>query len=296
MDCRIHATAYRLATTFCRTRRRFAATCDGPSQVATARRTCTMARRSLRQPVVRRRRLVASCGSSSYVYDVPSQVAAARRTCTMARRSLRQPVVRVRCPVASCGSSSYVYDVSSQVATARRTSTMSRRKLRRLVVRRRRLVASCGSPSYVDDGPSQFAAARRTCTMARRKLRQPVVHGRWSVASCGSPSYVDDGRSQVSASTQTQTLSAWLFLYRTVLEREVNPLTKTSPLPRHTLWDRAPRRGTGIKPGASAPGWSPHPIPKSRRDAGSSTKKTTMIYTHVLNRDGRGVKSLVDLL
>jgi hypothetical protein len=72
MDCRIHTTAYRLATTFCRTRRRSAASCDGSSQVAAARRTRTMARRSLRQLVVRGRWLVAVCGSSSSPSQVPS--------------------------------------------------------------------------------------------------------------------------------------------------------------------------------------------------------------------------------
>src|SRR5215218_7982980 len=99
MDCRIHTTAYRLATTFCRTRRRFAASCDGPSyvydvpsQVATARRTPTMSRRRLRRLVVRERCLGASCDGASYMYDVP--FAAARRTCTMSRRRLRQLVVR----------------------------------------------------------------------------------------------------------------------------------------------------------------------------------------------------------
>src|SRR5215216_3132149 len=176
MDCRIHATAYCLAT-FCRKLRRAAASCDELPQVATARRR-------LRWPV-------ASCDGSSYVDDGSSQVAAARRTSTMARRKLRRLAVRVRCLVAGCDGPSYVDDVSSQVATARRTSTMARRKLRQLVVRGRWLVASCGSSSYVDDGssyvddgssyvddgPSQVAAARRTRTMARRKLRQTVVRG-----------------------------------------------------------------------------------------------------------------------
>src|SRR5215210_876499 len=118
-------------------RRRSAARGDGLPQVATARR-------SLRQPVVRGRWLVASCGSPSYADDGPSQVAAARRTWTMARRKLRQLVVRGRWPVAVYGSPSYADDVSSQVATARRTWMMARRRLRQAVVRGRWLVAVCG--------------------------------------------------------------------------------------------------------------------------------------------------------
>src|SRR5215216_194205 len=213
MDCRIHATAYCLAT-FCRKLRRAAASCDRSSQVA-------MARRKLRRLVVRGRWLVASCGSSSYVDDGSSQVATARCTCTMSRRRLRQPVVRRRWLVASCDGSSYVDDGPSQVAAARRTWTMARRQLRQLVVRGRRLVvcgrrlvvrgrwpvASCGSPSYADDGPSQVAADRRTRMMARRRLRQTVVRGRWLVASCGSSSYAGDGPSQVAAARRTWTMA-----------------------------------------------------------------------------------------
>ena len=94
-------------------------------------------------------------------------------------------------------------------------STTVWRKLRRLVVRVRCLVASCDGSLYVYDVPSQVATARRTCTMSRRKLRRPVVRVRRPVAG--------------------QCLD-------------------------------------------------------------SDPDATTMIYKHVLNRDGRGVKSLVDLL
>src|SRR5215208_6836916 len=108
---------------------------------------------------------------------------------------------------------------------------------------RRRFAASCDGSSYAYDVSSQVATARRTWTMSRRKLRRLVVRGRCLVASCGSSSYMDDGPSQVSASTQTQTLSALLFLYRTVLEREVQPPYKNISAPSsYSLGSSASKR------------------------------------------------------
>jgi hypothetical protein len=63
---------------------------------------------------------------------------------------------------------------------------------------------------------------------------------------------------KVSASTQTQALCALLFLHRTVLGHEVGALEG---------------------------------LVRARRSV-----QTTMIYTHVLNRGGRGVQSPIDRL
>ena len=86
---------------------------------------------------------------------------------------------------------------------------------------------------------------------------------------------------RVSASTQTQALCALLFLYRTVLSREVGDLEGLVRAKR--------RRATHLLQ-------SGYDIRTVQEVLGHQSVKTTMIYTHVLNRGGRGVKSPLDAL
>ena len=74
-------------------------------------------------------------------------------------------------------------------------------------------------------------------------------------------------KEKVSASTQNQALSALLFLYRHVIGRQVGDLGEV-------IRARKPTR---------------LPVVMAREEV-----KATMIYTHVLNRGGKGVKSPVD--
>src|SRR5215218_4320963 len=116
---------------------------------------------------------------------------------------------------------------------------MARRKLRQTVVRGRRLVAGCASSSYGDDGPSQVAVDRRTWTTARRRLRQIVV--RRKPGTLQDNGQADEDRCRGGpmwppwAGVCSCRIRGSLFLHRTILERELNPLS-TSPLPRHPLW------------------------------------------------------------
>lgn len=86
-------------------------------------------------------------------------------------------------------------------------------------------------------------------------------------------------KEKVSASTQNQALSALLFLYRHVLGREVGDWGQV-------VRSRKPKR---------------LPVVMTRYDIRTVQEllahkdvKATMIYTHVLNRGGQGVKSPVD--
>jgi site-specific recombinase XerD len=77
---------------------------------------------------------------------------------------------------------------------------------------------------------------------------------------------------KVAASTQNQAKSALLFLYREVLETELPWLDDVTQAKR------------------------PARLPMVQELLAHSDVKTTMIYTHVLNRGGRGVVSPMDRL
>jgi site-specific recombinase XerC len=85
----------------------------------------------------------------------------------------------------------------------------------------------------------------------------------------------------VAPSTQNQARSALMFLYRDVLQLELPWLqvvvAKHPAMPRAWGWQCA-------FPSAV---WSADPL-------GHADVSTTMIYTHVLNRGGRGVRSPLD--
>ena len=77
---------------------------------------------------------------------------------------------------------------------------------------------------------------------------------------------------KVSASTQNQALSAILFLYREVLKLEL-------PWLDNVVKAKRPQR---------------LPVVLTREEVQAVLAKTTMIYTHVLNKGGRGVVSPLD--
>ena len=77
---------------------------------------------------------------------------------------------------------------------------------------------------------------------------------------------------KVAASTQNQALSAILFLYREILKIDL-------PWLDNVVKAKRPQR---------------LPVVLTREDVQAVLAKTTMIYTHVLNKGGRGVVSPLD--
>jgi hypothetical protein len=83
----------------------------------------------------------------------------------------------------------------------------------------------------------------------------------------------------MSASTQSQALAAILFLYRAVLEIDL-------PWLEDVIRAKRPQRQPVVL--------SPRARIHSAKLLGHADLKTTKIYTHVLNKGGRGVRSPLD--
>ncbi len=155
--------------------------------------------------------------------------------------------------------------------------------------------------------------SRRTeqayCLWARRYLR---FHDMRHPADMGEReineflTYLAVGR-HVSSSTQTQALSALLFLYRHMLGREVGDLGGVirahSTLMQRSFREAVRRAGIPKQVGCHTLRHSfathllevGYDIRTIQELLGHKSVTTTMIYTHVLNRGGRGVRSPIDV-
>lgn len=119
-------------------------------------------------------------------------------------------------------------------------------------------------------------------------LRHPAEMGAAEVQAFLS--YLANDR-KVAASTHKQALCALLFLYKQVLQMEL-------PWMEQLHWpNRPPRRPTVLTPAevdALLGAMSGYDIRTVQELLGHSKVTITEIYTHVLNRGGRGIISAVD--